>query len=77
MDLGGHSLLAARVISQLRKHPAMKSISILDLYQAATIRELAQKGQAHVSREAPQKSSLPPVKSLVPTWKYYAQIHWR
>ena len=72
MDLGGHSLLAARVISQLRKHPAMKSISILDLYQAATIRELAQKGQAHVSREAPQKSSLPPVKSLVPTWKYYA-----
>lgn len=44
-DLGGHSLLAAKVISHLRKLPELESISILDLYQNPSIRQLAGKIQ--------------------------------
>jgi non-ribosomal peptide synthetase-like protein len=40
-DLGGHSLLAASVISKLRSEQAAAGLSILDLYQHPTIRELA------------------------------------
>jgi non-ribosomal peptide synthetase-like protein len=40
-ELGGHSLRAARLVSLLRRDPAMKMISIQDIYAAPTIRSLA------------------------------------
>ncbi|MFI4919270.1 MAG: Pls/PosA family non-ribosomal peptide synthetase [Legionellales bacterium] len=42
-DLGGHSLFAAKVISNLRKIKEFETVSILDLYQNPTIRQLALK----------------------------------
>ena len=41
LDLGGHSLLAARMISELRKSPALQQLSMADVYQHPTIRTLA------------------------------------
>ncbi|MGB6977325.1 MAG: Pls/PosA family non-ribosomal peptide synthetase, partial [Gammaproteobacteria bacterium] len=40
-DLGGHSLFAAKIVSELRKNPTMRQISILDLYHNPTIEQLA------------------------------------
>ncbi|WP_392538753.1 Pls/PosA family non-ribosomal peptide synthetase [Legionella sp. 227] len=70
-DLGGHSLHAAKVISNLRKIPALKNISILDLYKNPTISQLEQKFSAlnanpHVSEEQVAKK-----KYRAPQWKYY------
>lgn len=45
-DLGGHSLHAAKVISNLRKIPVLKNISILDLYKNPTISQLEEKFSA-------------------------------
>jgi non-ribosomal peptide synthetase-like protein len=42
-DLGGHSLSAASIVSSLRKIAKIKNISILDLYQNPTIRQLSEK----------------------------------
>ncbi|MDP3558768.1 MAG: amino acid adenylation domain-containing protein [Legionellaceae bacterium] len=42
-DLGGHSLSAAVIVSNLRKIPVMQSLSMLDLYQNPTIKQLAEK----------------------------------
>lgn len=59
-DLGGHSLLAAKVISNLRKLPDFESISILDLYQNPTVRQLAKKIEQSGSRyktQEPKKES--------------------
>jgi non-ribosomal peptide synthetase-like protein len=40
-ELGGHSLRAAKMVSIARKNPALKMLSIQDLYAAPTIRALA------------------------------------
>lgn len=40
-DLAGHSLVAATVTSQLRTDPRGGSMSVLDLYAAPTVREMA------------------------------------
>ncbi len=40
-DLGGHSLRAARMVSSARRDPALKMLSIQDVYAAPTIRALA------------------------------------
>jgi non-ribosomal peptide synthetase-like protein len=45
LDLGGHSLLAARFVSIVRETPALKSITLQDLYACRTLRKLA----AHIS----------------------------
>lgn len=42
-DLGGHSLTAATIVSKLRKVHAFKNMSLLDLYQNKTIRQLVEK----------------------------------
>lgn len=70
-DLGGHSLHAAKVISNLRKIPKLKNISILDLYKNPTIHELEQKFNgpnlnSHLDENPKQK-----MKYKVPNWKYY------
>jgi non-ribosomal peptide synthetase-like protein len=41
LDLGGHSLLAARMVSELRKSPALRQLSMLDVYQHPTAEKLA------------------------------------
>lgn len=59
-DLGGHSLSAATIVSKLRKLPAFKNISLLDLYQNKTICQLAAKfdciGTGHEPEKPYQKS---------------------
>ena len=45
-ELGGHSLRAAKLVSLLRRDPAMKMISIQDIYAAPTIRSLAERMDA-------------------------------
>lgn len=40
-DLGGHSLFAATLVSRLRNDPRGASLSVMDLYAAPTVRELA------------------------------------
>jgi len=41
LDLGGHSLLAARMVSELRRSPALRQLSMLDVYQHPTAEKLA------------------------------------
>ena len=41
LDLGGHSLLVARMVSELRKSPAFRQLSVLDVYQHPTAEKLA------------------------------------
>jgi len=44
-DFGGHSLTAAKIVSKLRGIPSLKNISILDIYENPTIKQLAKKFQ--------------------------------
>lgn len=70
-DLGGHSLLAAKTISNLRKIPALKNISILDLYKSPTIEQIEKKfnnSNANASLGFEPESK---VKYRAPQWKYY------
>lgn len=73
-DLGGHSLSAAKVVSNLRKIPALKNISILDLYQNPSIRKLALKFKKITSNA--QNSKVHEVheqreRNTSPNWMYY------
>ncbi len=52
-DLGGHSLFASQMISELRKDLQMKMLSVRDIYDHPTIRELA----AHI--EALNTNTIP------------------
>lgn len=52
-DLGGHSLTAARVISTLRQHPGLQSLSMGDLYAHPTVRSLAEYGETAVAAPTP------------------------
>jgi len=40
-DLGGHSLFASQMISELRKDKQMNMLSVRDIYDYPTIRDLA------------------------------------
>src|SRR5260221_4638533 len=40
-DLGGHSLLAAGMVSELRRDPRFRRVSVLDVYRQPTIASLA------------------------------------
>lgn len=68
-DLGGHSLSAAKIVSNLRKSTKTKDISILDLYQNPTIRQLAEKFEhlKHYEQTDNQQSQ----KSRVTNFTYY------
>ncbi|CAM4468321.1 MAG: D-alanine--D-alanyl carrier protein ligase [Legionella sp.] len=68
-DLGGHSLLAAKAISSLRRIPALRNISILDLYKNPTISQLEQK--FNDANQAPQAEVPRKPKYRAPQWKYY------
>jgi non-ribosomal peptide synthetase-like protein len=69
-DLGGHSLLAAKAISNLRKLPALKNISILDLYKNPTIGQLEQKFNA-LNANFVEEEQVIKKKYRAPQWKYY------
>lgn len=70
-DLGGHSLHAAKIISNLRKIPELKNISILDLYKNPTITQLAKKFNDINARDAESREPLVREKYKAPWWKYY------
>ncbi|KTC91903.1 Pls/PosA family non-ribosomal peptide synthetase [Legionella cincinnatiensis] len=70
-DLGGHSLYAAKVISNLRKIPALQNISILDLYKNPTIRQLEQKFHDAKTHSNSHKEEIVKEKYKVPAWNYY------
>jgi non-ribosomal peptide synthetase-like protein len=57
-DLGGHSLFAAKIISELRKNPALRQISILDLYHNPTIEQLAASCAQRSAQEATYKETI-------------------
>ncbi len=70
-DLGGDSLLAAGLVSQLRARPQFIQVSMRDLYQFPTVRELAahlreaasraaQSAQRSTTGTPPQTSQEPP-----------------
>lgn len=68
-DLGGHSLSAASIVSNLRKVAGMESISILDLYQNPTIKQLAEKFSHIQHHEKIEENK--PRKSRVSNATYY------
>ena len=61
LDLGGHSLFAAMVISRLRQNPALRHLSIADLYANPTIRTLARHIEAR-----PRASAAGSVRAVEP-----------
>lgn len=70
-DLGGHSLLAAKVISALRKIPEFESISILDLYQNPSIKQLAEKIEKESLRKKAHEPKHATPKRPVSGLKYF------
>ena len=70
-DLGGHSLLAAKAISNLRKIPELKNISILDLYKNPTIAQLEQKFNELNANAPLEQAQTSNKKYRAPQWKYY------
>jgi non-ribosomal peptide synthetase-like protein len=69
-DLGGHSLFAAQLISQLRKLPALSTLSILDLYKNPTIKQLAQKFNHSAADARLKEHAKIREKYKAPQWKY-------
>ena len=68
-DLGGHSLSAASIVSNLRKITNIEEISILDLYQNPTVRQLAEKFSHFRHHEEFNEKS--PKKNRVANLTYY------
>jgi len=58
VDLGGHSLLAARMVSELRKDPQLRNLSMLDVYDHPTIESLAAKFEQHSRTQASASADL-------------------
>ena len=46
LESGGHSLLAARLVSDLRRHPPLAEVSVLDVYRHPTVESLAAEFEA-------------------------------
>ena len=59
LDLGGHSLLAARMVSELRKTPPFRQLSVLDVYQHPTAEKLAAHFQSAGEGERPREPKHP------------------
>lgn len=70
-DLGGHSLHAAKIISNLRKIPAFRNISILDLYKNPNIEQLVEKFTNASSENQYDEEISKRKKYIAPKWKYY------
>jgi non-ribosomal peptide synthetase-like protein len=59
-DLGGSSLQAAILISKLRTDPRTEAITVRDLYEARTIRELARRATSPGAEPQPAPEHTPP-----------------
>lgn len=70
-DLGGHSLLAAKVVSNLRKMPALQNISILDIYQNPSIKQLALKFSEIGAQSTQRPSGGNHQRNTTPSWVYF------
>jgi non-ribosomal peptide synthetase-like protein len=70
LDLGGHSLRAAALVSALRKDPALRHVSMVDVYNHPTVRRLAARLEASRPAGAQPGASAP--FSPVPRWRYFA-----
>ena len=77
LDLGGHSLRAAQMVSRVRKEPALRHISMVDVYNHPTIRRLA----AHLDATRPAEAATTTAAAAaarkeaflpVPWWRYWA-----
>lgn len=73
-DLGGHSLHAAKIISNLRKIPEFRNISILDLYKNPNIEQMVEKFIGSDSGNQYDEENSNPIgnKYIAPKWKYYS-----
>ena len=68
LDRGGHSLLAARMVSELRRSPVLRQLSMLDVYQHPTAEKLAAHfEQRQHSETAAAAESFQPV----PFWRHF------
>lgn len=70
-DLGGHSLAAAKVVSNLRAIPAFATLSILDLYQNPSIRQLAAKIELSSSKFKGHEAPKSTIKNKVSDKSYF------
>jgi amino acid adenylation domain-containing protein len=81
-DLGGDSLLAALMVSELRRSPTLRGLSMLDVYQHPTAEKLAARFAQPQSREGERprepkhaiKSGLAGTLALpleVPFWRHF------
>lgn len=72
LELGGHSLRAAGLVSRLRREPAFRQISMLDLYRHPTIRQLAAHWDgraADINGRLAEREGLEPF-AAVPRWRH-------
>jgi amino acid adenylation domain-containing protein len=75
-DLGGHSLLVARMVSELRKNPPFRQLSVLDVYQHPTAEKLAaqfEKGKQREGERVPKSglAGTPALPAEVPFWRHF------
>ena len=76
-DLGGHSLFAATLVSALRSDPRGASLSVMDLYAAPTVRQLAARAEELGAGVVPEAGAVdrPAPASMVRIWGFgVAQI---
>jgi non-ribosomal peptide synthetase-like protein len=67
LELGGHSLRAAALVSTLRQDAAWRHVSMGDVYQHPTVRQLA--AHLEATRPAGQTKAHTP-HAAVPRWRY-------
>jgi non-ribosomal peptide synthetase-like protein len=70
LGLGGHSLRAAALVSALRKDPALRHVSMVDVYNHPTVRRLA--AHLEATRPVSNQTKPPAGHAPVPRWRYLA-----
>ena len=72
-DLGGDSLSAAIMVSELRRSPALRQLSMLDVYQQPTVEKLAARFQSREPKPAPESepAGTPALPEEVPFWRHF------
>ena len=63
-ELGGHSLLAARFISAVRKDSHLKGLNLADIYEARTIRAMAERIDSRASQNSTSEDTYLPPRRL-------------
>ena len=78
-DLGGDSLLAALMVSELRRSPALRQLSMLDVYQQPTVEKLAARfGSPSGRASVPASPNMLPESGLAGTLALPAEVpFWR